>query len=184
MVWPFTREQLESRRLSLAHWGVSPDDFIKVVDNLEVFMCPSDNPHPHRINEDRVGDHGGFWAQYEVYGYSYGLNVAVSPYDRTWVMDDTKPPSLDRDASSQVLAGDGTMFELYNFRAGYLEVPDCPWNYPYGFSNSVGYFHVRYQVANLVCRDGSARSVNYGENASGIDTNGIFFWERGESIDR
>ena len=50
----YTPEKVESYRETLKQFGYSPEMFTKVVDNIEVFMCPSDNPHPHRINTDRA----------------------------------------------------------------------------------------------------------------------------------
>ena len=157
-------------------WNV--EDFTKTIDSLEVFMCPSDDPHPHRLNTDRTEA----W-DLDTYEYSYGMSINLSVcLASTSEFEEHFPSMLDKDASSQILTADGTFMAVYNFRATYVDEPDCAWNSPYWFSNSVAYRH-NYTSADLVCRDGSLKSVRYGHDGSGIDTNDIFFWERGESLD-
>ena len=177
-----TRENLEAHRQQMTDIDFPPEDFMKAIDNLDTFLCPSDNPHPHRIESERaeIVYNGTF-----PYDYSYGIAYAAC-----WASSSNcnfflpGRAELDKDASSQVLHGDGLRYVLWNFRASYVDDPDSPWNYPQASSNTVGFFYGRYQVANLACRDGSIESVNYGEDASGINTNEIFFWQRGESIDQ
>ena len=176
-----TIENLEAHRQQLTDLDFPPEDFTKAIDNLDTFSCPSDNPHPHRIESERaeIITRGTF-----PYDYSYGAAYAAcwgSTFSSNMSQGRTQ---LDKDASSQVLHGDGLRYVLVNFRASYVDDPDCPWNYPYNYSNTVGFFHGRYMVANMACRDGGVKSVNYGKDASGINTNEIFFWKRGESIDQ
>lgn len=175
-----TKDNLEDNRQRLEEMGLKPEDFTRTIEGLKAFSCPSDNPHPHRVNEEMsVGALGEL-----PYEYSYGIAypTLLGSHRRTTIFHNDA--HFDKDASSQVLHADGLWIVLWNFRASYVDDPGCPWNYPYNYSNTVGFFHGRYKVANLACRDGSIKSVNYGEDASGINTNEIFFWERGESIDQ
>jgi hypothetical protein len=125
----------------------------------------------------------GVWGTHEPYDYSYGVSCALSSA-RAGPSTPIYPYAIiDRDASSQILAADGTVFELYNFRADYVHNPDCAWDQPAVWANSVGFFH-KPTSANMVCRDGSVRPVYYEHEGSGINTEEVFFWRRGESIDQ
>jgi prepilin-type N-terminal cleavage/methylation domain-containing protein len=177
-----TIENLEAHRQELTDIDLPPEDFTKAIDNLDTFLCLSDNPHPHRILSERAET---LYNGMVPYDYSYGIAYAACWGSNSFSSSLFHGRAhLDKDASSQVLCGDGLRFVLINFRASYVDDPDCPWNYPHNYSNTLSFFHGGYKVANMACRDGSIKSVNYGEDASGIDTNEIFFWERGESIDQ
>jgi prepilin-type N-terminal cleavage/methylation domain-containing protein len=169
-----THQYLESIRGNIGT-GYTPEMFTKTLDDIQVAVCPSDNPHPHRLCIERfMGGRSG-----RPYDYSYGQNRAM-------MFGYNEPYSFHayKDTSSQVLCSDGLDFDLANFRARYLEVPDCSWNQPYWYSNTVGYFHAGAQAANIVTRDLSVRSIKYDINGNGIDTKDIFFWVRGESLDQ
>ena len=168
----YTDDRLEAHRIPLENDGFSPDLFTIVVDSLNIFTCPSDKPHPHRINEDRANE----W-RFEVYEYSYGINHSITEgegYHRL-----TK---LDKDASSQVLVADGVWSWICNFTGNYVDDPDSSFDTQGWWCNCIGYFHGNGRVANLVCRDGSGKSVKYGVRGKGIDTEDIFFGERGEPL--
>jgi prepilin-type N-terminal cleavage/methylation domain-containing protein len=169
----FTPEKLENWRNLLTAEKYPPELFTKTSDNIEVFNCPSDKPHPHRMNKDRA-DAWGFVP----YEYSYGLNHAITE-GVGW----HRPPKLDKDTSAQVLIGDGLWSWMMNFRALYLDDPNCSFNQPLGHCNIMGYFHGHYQAAVLITRDGSAKTVRYGTQGKDIRTKDIFFVERNEMLD-
>ena len=169
----FTPEKLENWRSQLTTQTYPPELFTKTLDNIKVFMCPSDKPHPHRMNKDRA-DAWGF----KPYEYSYGLNRSI-----TNGVDWDRAPKLDKDTSAQVLIVDGLWSWLPGFRALYLDDPNCSFSQPLGHSNMVGYFHGHYQIAVLITRDGSAKTVKYGTQGKGIHTKDIFFAERNETLD-
>ena len=176
-------DELESHRYWLSRTGLKPEDFSRTIEGFEAFYCPSDNPHPHRMNvERRLHEFGNGSPPYE---YSYGFNRAVTIIEHVKKRnpDDWLPYDLDKDSSAQILTGDGLFWYLYDFRAGYLENPNAAWNQPHGASNTVGYFHTRYTTADFLCRDGSAKSVYYGIEGNGVDTTRIFFLKRGEPLD-
>ena len=168
-----TYEFLRSIESYLNEDGYIPEDFIRTIDHVKIAICPSDNPHPHRLSVERH--------TLIPYQYSVGLNHAIIPS----VGDQGVPSNFNayKDLSSQVLCGDGLDYLLQNFKARYLEVPDCSWDQPHWYSNTVGYFHAGARAANMAVRDLSVRSVNYGMNGIGIDTDDIFFYKRGESLD-
>ncbi len=53
MVEEFTPEAMQGNYNAFVKNHYPPEDFTKAVDNMEIFMCPSDKPHPHRINAER-----------------------------------------------------------------------------------------------------------------------------------
>jgi prepilin-type N-terminal cleavage/methylation domain-containing protein len=169
-----TPENLESNREFLEVWGgYSPEHFTKAIDGFEVFTCPSDKPHPHRVNQERQES-----MALSPYEYSYAISGALSNEPVSWVPDDGKD-YVDRDTSSQILASDGTWCWVLDFSANYVEDPKSIWDRPHWVSNCIGFFHANSRSATVVCRDGSVKSVMYGY----IDTNEIFFWQRGEPLD-
>jgi len=172
MMKAYTPEKVESYRSTLEKFYYTPEMFTKTVDDLKVFMCPSDNPHPHRINLDRAKTWG-----YKPYEYSYGINHTIS------FGLGASDPKYHKDASSQVLCADGIWPWMCNFRAFYLEDPNCSFGQPLWHSNTVGYFHGRSTIANVGVRDGSVHSVNYGTKGNGIDTQDKFFGEIGETLE-
>jgi prepilin-type processing-associated H-X9-DG protein len=193
MVEEFTPEAIESNYDAFVENHFPPEDFMKVIDNMDVFICPSDKPHPHRINHDRsVEMYTIVWEQ-EAGGYkqSYGLNQAVS---KRWSWYENKQyngrsgsedgsfdnfPFLDhlhKNSSGQVLCADGLWSWMTNFSAFYLDDPTIPWNYKCWVSNVVGYYHGNFTTANVCFCDGSVRSVKWGSNGSGIDSKKTFFW--------
>jgi len=153
------------------------DNFIKCIDNIEVFYCPADKPHPHRINREIAG--GAFWrpAQNDGYEHSYALSVAAY-YGGAGHSE----VSLAKDSSSQVLAADGTWTFAFNFNATYVDDPSADAADPTWYSNHMGYFHGNASSANVVCRDNSARMIYWGTKGSGINTKEIFFLRPGEDL--
>ncbi len=169
----FTPEIIENRRKELTGLRYPPELFSKTVDNLEVFMCPSDNPHPHRINEE----HGDGY--FETHRYSYAINAAITNGET----NAGRAPRFDKDPSGQVLSADSTWSWIHNFRAEYLVNPNALWNYPNWYSSAIGVHHGNKKIANVVTRDGSVKSVKFRGNGEEIDTNELFFGKKGEPSD-
>jgi prepilin-type N-terminal cleavage/methylation domain-containing protein len=169
----FTQERIEARRAVLTANEYPPEFFSRTCDNLEVFKCPSDKPHPHRINKQRADT----WS-FIPYEYSYGINGAVTNGEGYFRL-----PILDKDPTAQVLAADGVWSWLRNFRASYVDNPNADFSTPAWYSNTVGFFHSGAQIAVIATRDNSAKTARYGKNAGSINTKDIFFTQRGESID-
>ncbi len=166
MVYPFTPENIEAERDHLESLGMPPEDFSKTVDSMEIFRCPADHPHPHRINEDRANEMG----HYNTFEYSYTLNVLLHG------------PIVAKDASSQVLSADGVWTWSLNLSAHYIGDPGYPWNYPTWRCNTVGYFH-KDNSANFILLDGHVENHRWDPVEGLPDTEDIYFWEPGESHD-
>jgi prepilin-type N-terminal cleavage/methylation domain-containing protein len=186
----FTPEAINANYDAFVNHGFPPEDFIKVVDNMEVFMCPSDKPHPHRINHDRSVEMGGPWEQ-EAGGYkhSYGGNPACnkSPLHNGRSLSESGPlmviENFHKNASGQVLTIDATWTWVQNFSAYYLDDPTNTWNNPNWWSNCAGYFHGNATTANYSTRDGSVRSARWGNKGNGINLKEAFFWGTRERLD-
>jgi hypothetical protein len=170
----YTLERIESRREGLIRQQYPPRLFTRTVDNIDVFMCPSDKPHPHFINQER---HEA-WS-FEAHKYSYSLNAAVTNGETNI----GRKPHLDKDATAQILSADSTWSWIHNFRAQYLVNPNAGPNTPFWWSNAIGVHHGNKSIANLVMRDGSVRSVKFQRNGDRIDRNEMFFGTRGEDFD-
>ncbi len=168
----YTPERIENHRVGLTGQGYAPELFSRTVDNIEVFMCPSDNPHPHRINEE----HGDGY--FETHRYSYAINAAVT--NGTNIV---RSPRFDKDATAQVLCADSTWSWIHNFRAEYVVNPNALWNHPNLYSSAIGVHHGNKKIANVVTRDGSVKSVKFRGNGEEIDTNELFFGKRREPLD-
>ncbi len=170
MVDPFTLAKIEAGRSELEGQGMPPEDFSKCVDNIEVFKCPGDKPHPHRINTDRAQAWG-----FNPFEYSYTICVAVA--GRTH-----RCPLYAKDASAQILSQDGVWTWTECQAAYYLDSPSNRFDYGGWWCNTVGYFHGNSSRSNIVCRDNSAKSVRWGNKGNGLDTNSIYLGEPGEAL--
>ena len=183
----FTRENLEACR----EWFEanpdkgSVDDFTRCVDNVGVFFCASDKPHPHRINTDRAKD-WGFWreAQKDGFEYSYGLAVGATidghggheNDDGTW-----GAYAVHKNASGQILACDAVWNWVQNFSAEYAVDPNSMFNTGGWWCNCIGYFHGSFTRAVVLCRDGSSRSISYSKASRTDAMRDEFFWGPRES---
>jgi prepilin-type N-terminal cleavage/methylation domain-containing protein len=179
----FTVDNIEAHRAALEAANHPPEFFVKTVDNWQVFLCPGDKPHPHRINTDRAKG-WNFWraAQNDGYEHSYGIGVASSSEGHE--DDDRKViRTYHKDASSQILAADGVWDWIQNFSAAYVEDPNSGFNQGGWWCNCIGYFHGNSTRANVVCRDGSATGVNYSSVKKSSGRKNVFFWGRNESLD-
>ncbi len=192
MVEEFTAEAIQSNYDGFVDHHVPPEDFMKVIDNMDVFMCPSDKPHPHRINYDRSQEMAGVIWERGGYKQSYGINAdCVSKFwDSTngrYVNGQSgseegtfdnfeRVDNLHKNSSGQVLCADGLWSWMTNFSGFYVDNPTVPWNYRSWRSNVVGYFHGNATIANVCFCDGSVRSVKWGNKGSGIDSQKTFFW--------
>jgi len=159
MVYPFTPEIIEANRDYLESGGMPPEDFSKTVDSMDIFRCPADHPHPHRINQER----SDAWA-FNPYEYSYTINVNV-----VW-------KNYHSEVHKQVLSADGLWPWGMNLSGIWVDDPSAGWNHPSWLSNTVGYWH-REGGANFLLRDTHVETHRYPP-----DTNEIFFGEPGESL--
>ena len=167
---PFTIDKIESFRQQFKNGFNGPgtpgnmylkaDDFIRVIDNREVFMCPGDKPHPHFMNQRRAD---GGWGPGDPYQFSY----AVSPF-MNWKM-------FHKDASGQVLCADGTWNQIRSFSGHYIDNPNISSGSPEWSSNLMGFFHGNGTRAVIVFRDNSVRVVYWGTQGRGIDGKRNFF---------
>jgi prepilin-type N-terminal cleavage/methylation domain-containing protein len=181
----FTYENINNHRDFLEKRGRSPEDFTKTVDSIEIFACPADKPHPHRINEARsrawnlwradVGD--GF-------EHSYGMGVGVCYEGHIESPTGGFVTGYHKDASGQLLAADGVWCWIQNLCASYVDDPNSAFNQPFWHCNCMGYFHGNFRRAVVVCRDGSAKTIYYGTEGRSIDTREVFVWGYGEGLDR
>jgi prepilin-type N-terminal cleavage/methylation domain-containing protein len=161
------------------------EHYIKCIDSVEIFACPADRPHPHRINEDRAKG-WNFWrsAQNDGYEHSYGIGVGVTKRaygghekdDGTW-----GGWTLHKNPSAQILASDAVWNWIQGFSAAYVEDPDSGFNAGGWWCNCIGYFHGNARRAVVVCRDGSSTTVNYGKVAKQTVRKEVFFWGPMES---
>jgi prepilin-type N-terminal cleavage/methylation domain-containing protein len=140
-------------------------DFMKVSDTLEVFKCPGDKPHPHRINLDRSTS----WS-FKPYAYSYTIGVA------------SVQKMFDKDASGQILSADGVWDWGQNHSAFYLDDPNSGFANPSWWSSCIGYFHGRGTRAIVVSRDNSSRTVRWGTRGNLINTKELFWGKPGEDL--
>ncbi len=163
----FTQANLEKNRAWLEKRPEAGrvEDFIKCVDSSAIFMCPSDNPHPHRINEERARGWGNWrTAQNDGFEHSYGVGVGLTidghggheKDDGSW-----GGHTFHKNVSGQVLAADAVWNWIQNFSAAYVEDPDSTFNTDGWWCNCIGYYHGGRDRANVLCRDGSSKSVNY-----------------------
>ncbi len=150
---------------------MTPDMFGEAyTDNPQVFMCPSDKPHPSRVNQERASA----WSL-DPYVYSYGIGVWAH-----W-------EEYSKEMAQQIIVADGNWPWMQNLSANYLK--GAAWNYPSWFSNTVSYRHMNNTTANFLCLDGHVASFKasfVGTDASATqktpDTRKIFFHYSGENI--
>ena len=109
----YTPEKLEAREQQLEQIKRPKEIYQKYVDNIDVFMCPSDKPHPHYINQDRA-DTWGFLP----HDYSYSINHFLT-WGEWWLV----PTIEHKNASGQILCIDGLWSWAYCFSAGYVSNP-------------------------------------------------------------
>jgi prepilin-type N-terminal cleavage/methylation domain-containing protein len=176
---PATMASLENAFKSA---GYSIGMFSKVIDNIKVFKCPSDKPHPHRINAGRAKA-WDFESAAGGYKYSYGISYAASLGGSINDQNGQVAMTLHKNASSQVCFADGVWSWISNFSGYYLDNPNATFDSPAWYSNCMGYFHGNYTSANVFCCDGSAKSQRYGANGNSLDFQKAFFWGASETKD-
>jgi hypothetical protein len=178
----FKPENIEKNSEQLTKIGMPPENFIKVVANSDIFICPSDDPHPHRINEDRARAEG-YWSEADKDGYQYSYaisNAAVKKQSENSKGELQK--DFHKDASSQVLASDGVWNSAFNFSAAYVADPKCKYDEGGDWCNRVGYFHGRDNRAVIIMRDNSAKTVDYGEKGEKVNPIETFFYGPKEKL--
>lgn len=173
MTLNYTYDKIAEKRNELTLQGYPPEFFIKTIDNINVFACPSDKPHPHRINQQRANA----WS-FQPYKYSYGINHFLGEG-----LDFHGYTYFAKDSSSQTLACDGVWSWIVNFSANWLDDPTRGFDHPTGMDNALGYYHgVNGGTANIGMRDSSVRSVRWGSKGNSIDTKDAYFEKPKESL--
>jgi prepilin-type N-terminal cleavage/methylation domain-containing protein len=173
MVRCFTLDKVEVKRVELKSEGCPPEDFVRAIDNIESFNCPSNKPCLHRINQQRSSTWGC-----QPYKYGYGISHFLT---EGWFWH--PKPIFARDASCQVLSNDGIWSWTVNFSADWLDNPSYGFDHPSGMDNALGYYHgINGGTANIGMRDGSVRSVKWGSKGNGISTKDVYYENIGESL--
>jgi hypothetical protein len=155
----YTAEKLEVKRTYLSQNGWTPEDFTKTIEDDKIFLCPSDLPHPHRINKERASA----WA-YASFEYSYTLpryTYSTKYHDR---------------ADKQLLSADGVWPWSQNLSAEWVYSPGASWSAGGWWCNTVGYWHKK-NSANFLLRDLHIENHKYPP-----DTTKVFEWESGETL--
>jgi hypothetical protein len=162
----YTSQRLQGMSTILQYnFHLTPEDFIKTVDDDKIFMCPSDRPHPHRINEGRSFA-WGFWRSGEEDGYEYSYAIAMY----------TMYGKYHQRADQQVLVPDGLWDFTINLSGAWVTDPNAYFSTPNWYSNTVGYWHKR-NSANFLFRDLHIENHTYPP-----DTNKVFYLNPGEDI--
>jgi len=145
------------------------------IADKQVFLCPSDNPHPSQVNQDRGSDWG-----YEPFEYSYGLSWASG---REVTETGQWDPYEHSECEKQVLSSDSQWSWLMNFSHQY--VYGKPFNNPEWCSNTVSFRHKMGTMGNFVTWAGNVIQRSYAsleDNTKDSEsTQGIFFEFPGEN---
>ena len=150
--------------------GLNPSVYI---DDKNVFLCPTDEPHPSQVNEGRAGKWG-----FEPFRYSYGIAVPAAATDGEMVWTGYEA----EDASAQVLTSEGHWVWQQNFSHEY--VYGKPWDNPNWWASTVSFRHKGGLIGNFMTWAGGAVSRTYrsfedtGTNSS--STQDLYFYEPGE----
>ena len=169
----YTAANIEAHRSQLKGAQQPPEDFSKTIDNVGVFKCASDKPHPHRINRERA-QAWGLDINFE-YHYSYTICYAATKRNAVGPIEAKNP-------SGQMLSADGVWAWTENLSGYYLDNPNNGFATGGWFCNTVGYFHGNATRALVVCRDNSARTIRWGNNGNGLDMNDVYCGRPGEPI--
>jgi prepilin-type N-terminal cleavage/methylation domain-containing protein len=173
MVKNYTSDKIEAKAADLKAEGYPPEFFVRTIDNIAVFTCPSDKPHPNRITQQRATAWG-----FQPYKYGYGINHFLGEglgfHDYKY---------FNKDASSQTLSCDGIWSWMVNFSGDWLDNPQWGFDHPSWSDNTLGYYHgTNGGTANIGMRDGSARSARWGSKGNSVNTKDAYFEKAGESL--
>lgn len=155
----YTPEWIQAHRSYFIQNGLNPDGIVKTIDDDKIFLCPTDHPHPHRINTERSNAWG-----FNPYEYSYAIAIAASQH-----VSHTR-------ADQQILSTDGLFTWSQNLSAAWISDPNASFSNPGWYCNTVGYWHKK-NSANFVLRDLHVENHKYPP-----DTTKIFMWNLGESL--
>jgi len=112
------------------------------IDHAEVFLCPSDNPHPSQPNLDRSSGHG-----IEPYEFSYAMGTSASRYKTRWAIIEHE------NSSEQVLLCDGHWNRSDNFSHNYMY--NKPWTDP-PYGNTTAFPHRKGTTGQFLSWGGNA----------------------------
>lgn len=179
---PFNAANIEKNRERLTGIGTPPEHFVKVIGDPTIFLCFSDHPHPHKMNEERARAEG-YWLEKtkDGYPYSYAISMAAikkqSGNEKGELVNE-----FHKDVSSQILASDGVWTSAYNFSAAYITDPKSKYDEDGDWCNRVGYFHGSKNRAVVVMRDDSVKNVDYGEKGEKVNPKEAFFYGPKEKL--
>jgi len=146
------------------------------IDNKEVFLCPSDDPHPSQVNQDRAKGWGFDPFEYS-YGFSWCAGREVGSPNQGW------DPYESEECAKQVLSSDSHWSWLMNFSHEYMYGKG--WSSPEWCSNTVSFRHKMGTLGNFITWGGNViqRSYNQMEDnkAGSSSTQEIFFEYAGEN---
>jgi len=178
----FTPANIEAKRQWLTGQGQPPEHFIKCVDNAGIFKCPSDRPHPHRINEGRARA-WNFWrsAQNDGFEHSYGIGVGACFLLHEDDQTNAVGSGLHKNSSGQIVAADGVWDWIQNFSAAYVTDPNSNFDTGSWANNCMGYFHGGGKRAAVAACDGSATIVQHATVTKAGVVRDVFFYGAKES---
>jgi len=147
------------------------------IDNEEVYMCPSDQPHPSQVNEGRAT---GWGYDFE---HSYGAAVPAFSPDPSISNPNAKGPSEARESEKQVLSSDAHWVWMQNFSHQYVYGQN--WDSPNWWASTVSFRHKFGAVGNFVTWGGNivTRTFTQMEDYSfdSSSTKDLFFERPGEN---
>jgi prepilin-type N-terminal cleavage/methylation domain-containing protein len=117
---------------------------VRYIDNEDVFLCPTDDPHPSQVNDGR-GSSWGF-----DFEHSYGIAVPIVAPNNQWEADES---------AGQVLTSDGHWVWMQNFSHEY--VYGKPWNNPNWWASTVSFRHKFGLSGNFITVGGNVITKAY-----------------------
>jgi prepilin-type N-terminal cleavage/methylation domain-containing protein len=179
MTGMYTPEWVESHRDLLKSRHQPAEDFGKYVDNMDIFKCPADNPHPHRINEERARA-WGFWRNDDNDGFEHSYTLCYAATKRD--MPGGSGPIWAKDASGQMITADGVWTWTECLDSPYVDDPSAGAFTNGWYANTIGFFHGNGKRATFIARDNSYRGLFWGSQGRGIDTGLTFCGASGEPL--
>jgi len=125
---------------------------VTYIEDENVFMCPSDKPHPSEPNKFRAEEHG-----HDPYQHSYAIAVQAGTTKHDSHTNRGPGAMWEApDATAQVLVSDGHYHRAQNFSHTYIYGQAY---HPWG--NTVGFFHRKATTANFTTWGGNTMSRRY-----------------------
>jgi len=142
----------------------------KFLDGTNVLKCPSDKPHPHRINLEKSRALSN-----NTPGYLYSYSICIPAAKGL--------KYFHKNASGQALTCDGFFQWATNFSAAWIDDPNASQSDGGYNCNCVGYFHGKSNAAVFTARDNSTRTIRWTKkDGANIDLHNTFFEYPGEGV--